>query len=290
MSGTEPNAPRFYGTRVGLVAAVFSVAQALLLFGSALGGQAAIQSMQQAISVIQANGLVVDYTLLLGPLVPVLVVAYGSMLAAGLVTLWLARSAGRMSALRAGRHAGGARAGMWVWLISTLVWLAASVVVVVLTHRDGTVSGVLFGTGRPNLMGYQITFLLIQEVIAALVALGFNALAGSRGAATAALVEPAPVAVGMGQYPFAAYPPVPWMALPPQQQGYQAPAPGVYPPAAAPGYPGAMYPPPTAWAPPAAAYPPPPSHYLPQPVAPQAPAPATPDAPAGGVSPQEPGA
>lgn len=311
MSVNEPSAPRYYGLRVGLMAGAFSIGQALLLYAAALGGYEAISSIQQGINIDTAIGQpAVDFTLLAGPLLPALIISYGSMLVAGGITLWLARSAGRMAAMRAGRHEGGARAGMWVWLISSLIWLAASVVVVLLFHRDGTLSGVLFGSGQPDSTGAEIAGLLTQEVIAALIALGFAALAGSRGANGATLVEPAPMMmpVGMGPYPFAGYPPAPWRVAPPQ--GYppapqaMAGAPRMAPPlAGAPGYPGAMYPgaaypPPMAWAPPTAVYPPPPSHYLPQQPAapapqatpPSAPAPNLSDAPAAGASPQEPGA
>lgn len=326
----DTRAPRDYGLRVGGLAGVFSIAQALVLYGAALGGYAAIASIQQGINIDNASAVpVVDFTLLVGPLLPTLFVSYGSMLVAGLITIWLSHAAGRMAAMRAGRHEGGARAGMWVWLISTSVWLVASVIVVVVAHRDGTISGVFSGTGKPEFTAQEVIFLLIQEVIAALIGLGFCALAGSRGANGAELVDPTPrfAPAGMATYPFAVYPPAPWMAAPPQlPQGYQmgrppaGMAPG-YPPAGAPGYqgypgatypvagyPGVMYPPPAPWTPPGAVYPPPPSHYLPQqPPAPQpatqADTPATPSAapetpealeapaePAAGVSPQEPGA
>ena len=71
----EQNAPRVYGVRVGLVAALFSIAQALLLYASAVGGYAAIHAMQQAINVINSTGPVVDVTLLLPGLIPTLLIA-----------------------------------------------------------------------------------------------------------------------------------------------------------------------------------------------------------------------
>ncbi len=287
----EHNAPRAYGVRVGLVAAIFSIAQALLLYGAALGGYAAIHSVQQAINVINTVGPVVDFTLLLPGLIPVLLIAYGSMLVAGLITAWLAWYAGRLAAIQMGRRAGGARAGMWVWLVSALVWIAASVVVVAVTHMDGTISGILVGTGKPEFMGQQIAFLVAQEVIAALIGLGVCAFAGARGAASAPLVapEPAPVPAGAPLYPFAVYP-APWGIMPPPGQQLPGPPPGALPPAGmAPGalpYPGAVYPPQRTWAPPPGVYPPPPSLYLPQaaPQAPQPPAPQAPE-PAGGQPP-----
>jgi hypothetical protein len=202
-----------------------------------------------------------------------LLVAYGSMLVAGAVTARLAWSAGRLAALDAGRRAGGARAGMWVWLISTLVWIAASVVIVALTHMDGTVSGIFTGTGKPEFMGAEIAFLVAQEALAALIGLAVCAFAGARGAAGATLVEPAQVAIPamVAPYPFVPYP-APWAMQPPP--GYRSPyQAGANPPAGfPPPYPGAAYPPPQPWAPPGV-YPPPPSHYLPQP------APATPEVP-----------
>ncbi len=280
----EQNASRTYGVRVGLIAALFSIAQALVLYGAAQGGYAAIRSVQQAINVVNTSGPVVDFTLLLPGLIPVLLVAYGSMLVAGVVTAWLAWHAGRMAAIRMGRHAGGAQAGMWVWLISSLTWIVASVIVVAITHMDGTISGILAGTGKPEFTGQEIAFLVAQEVIAALIGLGVCAFAGSRGAAGATLVEPAPMPAVMAPYPFAVYP-APWGAMPPPSQQRPGLPPGAPPPAGLPPYPGAYFPPQQPWAPPPSMYPPPPSHYLPQP-APQAPAPQTPaPEPAGGQSP-----
>ena len=275
----EQSAPRAYGVRVGLVAALFSIGQALLLYASALGGYAAIHAIQQAINVINTSGPVVDVTLLLPGLIPTVLVAYGSMLAAGLITAWLAWHAGRMAAIRVGRRAGGAQAGMWVWLISSAVWIVASIVVVAITHMDGTISGIFTGTGKPEFMGQQIVFLVAQEILAALIGLGVCAFAGSRGAAGAELVEPAPASMpaGMAPYPFAVYP-APWGMMPPPgyQPGYRPGLPpGAPPPAGYPPYPGAVYPPQPAWTPQPGMYPPPPSHYLPQPApqAPQLPAP-----------------
>jgi hypothetical protein len=287
----EQNAPRVYGVRVGLIAALFSIGQALLLYASAMGSYAAVHAVQQGINVVQAvQQPVVDFFLLLPGLIPMLVVAYGSMLVAGLITAWLAWYAGRLAAIRVGRRAGGASAGMWVWLISTLVWIAASVIVVAVTHMDGTVSGIFTGTGKPEFIGAEIAFLVGQEVVVALIGLGVCAFAGSRGAAGAPLVEPAPEPFpqGMAAYPFAVYP-APWGMTPPQgyQPGMTPGYPhGAPPPAGLPPYPGAVYPPQLAWAPPPGVYPPPPSHYLPQPAPqPQATQPQQQPTPAGDQTP-----
>lgn len=273
----EPNAPRIYGVRVGLVAAVFSIAQALVLYGAALGGYAGVHAIQQAINIINSIGPVVDVGLLLPAVLPMLIISYGSMIVAGVVTALLARQAGRVAAIRTGRHSGGARAGMWVWLISSVVWIAASVIVVALAHMDGTVSGIFTGTGKPEFTGQEILFLVIQEIAAALVGLGVCALSGARGAASATLVEPALAPVA-GFYPFAPYQ-TPWGA--PPTPGYPTPYQArPQPPAGYPAYPGAMYPAQQPWTPQPGVYPPPPSHYLPQP-APAAPAaPTTPEPPA----------
>jgi hypothetical protein len=278
----EQDAPRVYGVRVGLVAALFSIAQALLLYAAAVGGYASIRAWQQAANIFNTVGPVVDFLLLLPGLIPTLLVAYGSMLVAGLITAWLASRAGRLAAIGMGRRPGGARAGMWVWLISTSVWIVASVVIVALTHMDGTVSGIFAGTGKPEFMGQQITFLVAQEVVAALIGLGICAFAGARGAARAELVEPVqpPIPAGMAPYPFVPYP-APWGMVPPPQ-GYQPGTPpgapfGARPPAGLPPYPGAIYPPQQPWTPQPGVYPPPPSHYQPQPAPqPYIPQPSTP--------------
>lgn len=284
---SERSASQVYGVRVGLVSGLFSIGQVALSAAAAHGSEADLRAIQRAFSILSSGGIA-DPTVLITPLVPMLATTYLSLLAIGLLTLWFAAQAGRLAATAEGRHVGGASAGMWVWLVSTLIWLAASVVTTVGTHTDGTISGIFAGTFNADFLPQELIFLLLQEVFAALISLGFCALAGAYGARHARLVAPVtpPMAPGrplgyppQGAYPYAYYPYPGSPAYPPRPGQY----PGVYPPQQPyPGYPaypadgqssvGALPPPSQSPLPPAGApqsfgslpYPPPPSFYMPQ--------------------------
>lgn len=280
----EQDAPRIYGLRVGLISGLFGIGQVALSVAAAHGSEAAVRSMQSAAAVLSSGGIA-DPTLLITPLLPMLVTTYLSMLVVGLLTVWFAGQAGRMAVTAQGRRAGGASAGMWVWLASTLIWIGASAVATVVTNSDGTISGVFTGTFTPKFLPQELLLLLLQEVVAALICLGFCAMAGAQGARNAPLVAPAPFPQGglapagfipQGWYPYApypmqgrpAYPPYPMYPGYPPQPGQQA-HPGY------PGYPAGWWAaPPTQALQPMApratqptgpvAYPPHPSFYLPQ--------------------------
>lgn len=258
----ERNAPRVYGVWVGLVSGLFAIGQVLISVASAHGAEGGVRAMQQAIDTLRSGGIA-DPTLLIGPLIPMLVATYLSMLLAGLLCVWFAAQAGRMAAIAQGRRAGGAAAGMWVWLVSSAIWIVASIIATLITNSDGTLSGVFAGTYTPARLGLELLLLLAQEVVAALICLGFCALAGAQGARNAILVASTPFPVA-----------------PPAMVGY--PSPGAYPyaPYQTPGYP-PMYPPaypgsPAGWSSPTPtngeraatpgtqAYPPQPGYYSPQ--------------------------
>lgn len=228
---SERNASQVYGVRVGLVAGLFALTQVVVSTLAARGAMGGLLAMQRALNILSTGGLA-DPTLLIGPLVPMLLVTYAAMALAGALTIYLAGRAGEMAAIARGRRIGGGAAGMWVWLVATLIWLVGSVVAVVITHSDGTISGVFTGTFTPDLLPQQTIFLLLQLVIAALIALGFCALWGARGARNAPLVEPEPQ---------------PYFGAPMGPMGFPPP-PGMYP--AYPAYP-------APFAPPYGAYPPP---------------------------------
>jgi hypothetical protein len=303
----QRDAPRVYGVRVGLVSGLFSIAQALLSVAAARGSEAPLRAIQHSFTILTSGGLV-DPTTGASALIPMLLTTYLAMLLAGLVTVWFAGRAGRLAAIAQGRHAGGASAGMWVWLTSTGIWLLASIIATVITNSDGTLSGVFVGTFSSAYLPQQLIFLLLQEIVAALVCLGFCAAAGAQGARNAPVSPPNaaltplrapawyPQQPPQGAYPYVPYGPYPMSGYPaypvyPPQPGQsgQQPYPG-YPayPAYHPGYPG--YPPappaqaphtpsnPHLAAPQAAApmpYPPPPSFYVPQQAEPPAAPPAS---------------
>lgn len=280
----ERNAPRAYGLRVGLLSGLFSILQVGLSTAGAHGSEASLRSIQQAFAMI-ASGGVVDPFILIPALAPMLLVTYLSMAGAGLLTIWFAARAARLAALAQGRRAGGASAGMWTWLVGTGIWLIVSLIAATVTHSDGTLTGVFTGTFSDTHLPQQLILLLIQELIAALICLGFCALAGSLSARHVELVAPEPTPPPMRYppmgfpppgaypvypaYPYASYPAPGYMSYGgyPQQSGY----PGGWASQAPTG--GYSYPPqqPTpAMQPMPASYPPPPTFYVPQPPAPQA--------------------
>ena len=257
----ERNAPRVYGVWVGLVSGLFAIGQALISVAAAHGAEGAVRSMQQAIDTLLSGGIA-DPTLLIGPLVPMLVATYLAMLLAGLLCVWFAAQAGRMAAIAQGRRAGGAAAGMWVWLVSSAVWIVASIIATLITNSDGTLSGVFAGTYTPARLGQELLLLVGQELLAALFCLGFCALAGAQGARNAILVAPDPFpsattsAGGLsspGAYPNMPYqnpnypPPTFPQAYPGSPAGWPTPQPG-----------------PSAPTPGPQAYPPQPGFYQPQ--------------------------
>lgn len=301
---SEQNAPRAYGVRVGLVSGLFAIGQVLLSVAAARGSEAPLRAIQQTFDVLSGGGLA-DPTLLAPALLPMLLSTYLSILVGGLLTLWFAARAGRLTAIAQGRRAGGAAAGMWVWLVSTGIWLLASVVATVITNSDGTVSGVFFGTFSSATLSQELIFLLLQEIVAALVCLGFCALTGAQGARNAPVEHdqtplapwpglpgyPQPGAYGYGPYGYAPYHAPGYPVYPPQPgqpygsfpayPGYPpagwgvAPntAPNAAPPSGQPAESPAPPPTPAQIATPLP-YPPPPSHYVPQqPSASQAPRP-----------------
>ena len=257
---SEQNAPRVYGVRVGLISGLFAIGQVALSAAAAHGSEASLRAIQLTFDTLASGGLA-DPTVLAPALLPMLLSTYLAMLIAGLLTVWFANQAGRLAAVAQGRHAGGASAGMWVWLVSSGVWLLASIVVTVITGSDGTLSGVFFGDFTRAQLPQELIFLLLQEIVAALVCLGFCAMAGAHGARNAPVDgSTAPLSLGLppalhpmpyppqGVYPYGPYPMPGYPAYPPQVG--QRPYP-VYPPQ--PGQPYAGYP--TAY-PPQPTYPP----------------------------------
>src|SRR6185437_7252978 len=240
----QRDAPRVYGVRVGLVSGLFSIAQVLLSVAAAHGSEAALRAIQHTFTILTSGGLV-DPTTVAPALIPMLLTTYLAMLLAGLVTVWFAGRAGRLAAIAQGRHAGGASAGMWVWLTSTGIWLLASIIATVITNSDGTISGVFVGTFSSAYLPQQLIFLLLQEIVAALFCLGFCAAAGAQGARNAPVSPPnaaltplhAPAwypqrppqgaypYVPYGSYPMPGYPPYPPYPPQPGQSGQQ-PYPG----------------------------------------------------------------
>jgi len=231
---------RYYGRNVGMIAGLFAFLQVLVSVSSARANILLMHATQDVITNI-TNNIVQSPLNLLSDLAPTLIATYTSMVISGVIMLGFAFYAGRITAEEIGRHSG-ALAGFWVALVSGAIWLVASLLGAVILRADGTISGVLTSGANDRLIP-QVVWLLIQELPLALLGLGFGALAGLIGAATAK-ITPRP-RFAPGYTPFAPYPGIPARFQPYPAQGYQPPSmpvnpqvtPSMNPPANVPAYP-----------------------------------------------------
>ncbi len=251
---------RSIGWNLGIVSGLFAALQVLISASAARANIATIESMRWALARLESGGG--NPIPLLGLLVPVALITYGAMIVTGAVCLVLCWYAGRLTAYVNGRRGGGAGAGFRVALLSGGIWIAFSIVISLLLHADGTITGVVASTHDGSALPAQLAGLLIQQLIFGAIGLGLGAWAGAIGSNSAPLPETPPVAApayvlpaAYGMYP--AYPPIAGYptngGYPVNPSPYQAPAP--YAPYAPP----QPFQQPLGATPPA--YPPPPDYY-----------------------------
>lgn len=246
---SEHATARHYGRVLGLLSGLFALLQLMISASAAKSNALTIQGLQHSLAV-GSGGLN-----LLQDLVPVMVITYLSAALSGAVMVGFAWYAGRLTALTIGRREFGAAAGFWVALWSGTIWLLLSIVVTLLTHADGTLSGIITSSPSGSNLGAELILLLLQNSFAALVGLGLGSLAGAAGSsgapvppASAVARPPQPgFAPGHGYAPAypAGYPAGYPAPLPPATPWPNAYPPGAYPPGYPQGYPPATYPPAT---------------------------------------------
>jgi hypothetical protein len=239
-----------FGWNLGIISGLFAALQILISASSARANIASIESMRWALARVTTGGG--NPVPLIGSLTPVLLVTYGSMIVTGAICLVLCWYAGRLTAYVRGSRSG-AGAGFQVALLSGLLWIAFAIIISVLLHADGTITGVLASTRDGSSLGFQLSGLLIQQIIFASIGLGLGAWAGALGARSAPLPVPSSAAapafaphVVYGTYPM--YPPA--VAGYPAYGGYQLP-PSSY----------QQLPPPAPMGSVPPSYPPPPNYY-----------------------------
>jgi hypothetical protein len=221
---------RYYGRNLGMIAGLFAFLQVLVSVSSARANLLLMHATQGVITNI-TNNIVQSPLNLLSDLAPTLIATYAAMFITGVIMLGFAFRAGRVTAQEISRHSG-ALAGFWVALISGTIWIVVSLLGAIILRADGTISGLLT-SGADDRLVPQVVWLLIQELPLALLGLGFGALAGLIGAATAKITpRPAPA-----NTPFAPYPEIPARFQPYPAQAYQPPSAPVNPPANIPAYP-----------------------------------------------------
>ncbi|HEU4782882.1 MAG TPA: hypothetical protein VFS83_06055 [Ktedonobacterales bacterium] len=252
---------RSIGWNLGIVSGLFAALQVLISASAARANIATIESMRWSLARLESGGG--NPLPLLGLLVPVVLITYGAMIVTGAACLVLCWYAGRLTAYVNGRRGGVAGAGFRVALLSGLIWMAFSVIISLLLHADGTITGVVASTHDGSALPAQLAGLLIQQLIFGAIGLGLGAWAGAIGSNSAPLPETPAMAApayvlptSYGMYP--AYPPLAGYptngGYPVNPSPYQAPAP--YAPAPSQPQP---FPQPLGSAPPA--YPPPPDFY-----------------------------
>jgi len=216
-----------YGRLLGLLSGLFALLQVLVSVSSAKANALTMAGLQQAFD-NTAAGTPTNPLNLLADLVPVLLITYLAAAIAGAVMMGFAWYAGRLTALTIGRRSFGGVAGFWVALWSGGIWLGLSVVATLITHADGTLTGILTSAPGTSRLGFELILLLVQNGLAALCGLGFGALAGfvgAKGAPTPAYTawrQPLPPGY---RYPLPQGSQGPYAAQGPMPRG-----PSVYPP------------------------------------------------------------
>ncbi|HEU5346967.1 MAG TPA: hypothetical protein VFU63_00005, partial [Ktedonobacterales bacterium] len=192
-----------FGWNLGILSGVFAALQVLISASTARANFASITSMRWALSRLETGGG--NPIPLLGSLAGVVLVTYAAMFVTGAIGLGLCWYAGRLTAYVRGQRVGGAGAGFRVALLSGIIWIVFSIIISLLFHADGTVTGVLASTPDGSSLGAQLGGLLIQEVVLGAIGLGLGAWAGYLGSGSAPLPAASSMVVAPAVAQFAAY-------------------------------------------------------------------------------------
>ena len=211
---------RSIGWNLGIVSGLFAALQVLISSSAARANIDTIESMRWSLARLDSGGG--NPVPLIGLLVPVVLIAYGAMIVTGAICLVLCWYAGRLTAYVNGRRGGGAGAGFRVALLSGAIWIAFSIIISVLLHADGTITGVVASTHDGSALPVQLAGLLIQQLIFGAIGLGLGAWAGAIGSNSAPLPETPPMAASAYAPPaaYGMYPAYPPMAGYPTHGGY----------------------------------------------------------------------
>lgn len=222
----QHTAARHYGWSLGVAAGLFAALQVLVSTTAARANWGSLDSAQRGL----ADGTAVPQ-FLIGPLLPTLVATYLASILSGAIMLYLARRAGWLAAYVSGRREAGLVAGGWVALVSALIWIALSVVVVLLTHTDGSVTGLFTSNPTGPLRPFELPGLLLQQLGAGLIGWGLGSLMGQIGGARAPMPRAMPTpSIGSAWPPSASGPMPPWPSQPPSTAGLWSPPSGFVPP------------------------------------------------------------
>jgi len=185
----QRSAVRRYGGYLGVLAGVFAALQVLISTTAALADAGNLTGAQLGLS---SGTAAPQY--LFDPLLPPVVASYLAMMVTGAIMLYLAHQAGWLAASVSGRREAGMSAGGRVAVVSGAIWIVLSVLVVLRTHADGTVTGLFTSNPAGPLQPVELPGLLIQELAAGLIGWGLGSLMGQMGAAGAARTAIPPAA------------------------------------------------------------------------------------------------
>lgn len=243
---------RHYGQLIGYAGGIFAVLQV------SAGGAAAYENLPTELSLQRS---LVNLSLggganplpSLSQLGPMWTLAGVMCLVIFCVTLWLCGVAGRLAAIATGERSAGRSAGSRAALVTSGIWIVASLLAAGVFHADGGFSwlfatiavlmfssaahvpGVLLTSPSSQFLIAHLAILTVTHLIALLITWGFGALAGGFGASTVPNYSHRYFAPGVQLPPPGLPPYAAPIYLPPQAAPY-------YPPQAAPYYPPAAYP------------------------------------------------
>ncbi|HEV8192333.1 MAG TPA: hypothetical protein VGP82_12770 [Ktedonobacterales bacterium] len=225
---------RSFALPLGILSGLFAMVQVFVSVSAARAGGPALRSLHQifgGVSLVQildgtAPGIISNPLPLFGDLAGVMFITYTAAFVTGCICLGFCWYAGRQTAFVLGHHTAGGRVGFQVMLISSAIWIAASIGATLVAGADGTITGIFTSAFAGGDVTTEVIALLMQEAVAVVFGFGVGALAGKLGewsARTAPRQTIAPPAYMMMPYP--PYPGVQpatpnWQTYPPPPSYY----------------------------------------------------------------------
>jgi hypothetical protein len=193
---------RSFALPLGILSGLFALVQVFVSVFAARASGPALRSLHEifgGVSLVQildgtAPGIISNPLPLVGDLAGTMFITYTAAFVTGCICLGFCWYAGRQTAFVLGHHTAGGRAGFQVMLVSSVIWIAASIGAVLVAGADGTVTGIFTSAFVGGSAATQLIGLLLQELIAVLFGFGIGALAGKLGEWSAQTVPVRPLA------------------------------------------------------------------------------------------------
>ncbi len=234
---------RSFALPMGILSGLFAIVQVFVSVYAARASGPSLRSLHEifgGMSLVQifdgtAPGIISNPLPLFGDLAGTMFITYTAAFVTGCICLGFCWYAGRQTAFVLGKHTAGGRTGFQVMLISSLIWIVASIGAVFVVGADGTVTGIFTSAFVGGDVPTELIGLLSQEALAVLFGFGIGALFGKFGEWSARRVPERPIAPTPYMLPYPPYPGMPpaapnWMPYPPPPN-YYYPYPGPQNPA-----------------------------------------------------------